>query len=714
MFVARLICTCLLIALPVHLRGESVTTDAPGLKPRFVLRVPSVQRLLREAQRSHAHRFVDAVHRIVIEAAQSSAEGLDASDAAALITTISEWPDVELRFATFAPDLEGRARWVIQSNWSAADLQARLRALFDLDAASSVFEGVSLDDRPVGGYVVRVSGERVAYVGADENGLGFIASHADLTPPVDSFNKPGANESTEHPPLLAARLNLSKTETDSGATFLSSFRAVTAVDYQAAVDKGGNWDEQVRVHWPTISGMGAKALFERVGQTFFVPDAALGAFVANTPMAAGFLDTFAGLGPQVIMDAPGEMEVVGEAMLGPIASQVGSDVCLTLLPGTGFFPSPDVVIQVRTRRPERLIAAIRRDVERINTLFVERDQPEPWREVVVRNRAVFWSEPSGQPRGLMLPLVMRPVLFTTTETDAKERKRNFLVIGLTSTDPVELVQRWLNLPRTKNFRHLPSVRKLNGQVWLEWRNVYSWISPYLNVGLSSAGIDALFPSVSSVASDLTEAVVSVKIKYSGLTASHAGPLPAGVLVVPSLLATSLVADEFGASDLARERLATQRLKLLYHHAKLFHNDIGRWPAEIGELDGYVDFAGHPELLQLHLSTRKQWSRWFSGMAEAAAEDDKKDDDEDDTGEEDEPAIRSDVYVINWSHGAWSLGFKPDTFEHLDRLYIDENGDIHRLVKPQQAQTDKAKPERDKTKTGKEDTTGDQSAAGDKE
>jgi len=497
----------------------------------------------------------------------------------------------------------------------------------------------------------------------------------------------------------ALSLVLAKTEHDSGATFLSSFSVVAAIDYKVSVTDDGNWDESVRLSWPPISGMGAKALLGRVKQTFFVPEGALVALAIHTPMAVAMLDGMAGLGPQIVMEAPGQVEMVGEPMPGPIAARVEGDVCYTLVPGTGFLPVPDVLIQVRTKHADDLIEALREETERINELFAQRDQPEPWSEITVRERPVFWSEPASAPRGVMMPFVMRPVLFTTTESDTKDRQREFLVVGMTTTNPRDFVERWLQHPRTKEFRHLPTEGKSNGQAWVQWRNVYELVSPYLNLTLAGAGIDALLPTVESMKDRLGEGLVTVKVKYSGLTATGSGPVPLGAAFVPSMFIGSMAADESGASDLARERLASQRLKLLYHHSKLFKKDIGRWPAEIGELDGYVDFAGHPELLELRVSAKKAWSDWFSGLSESAKEDD------DEKGEDDDGAsIKTDLYVIDWSPDAWTLGFKEDTFEHLDRLYIDQRGDIHRTARVTPPPGDTAESESSKNDEGKEEAS----------
>jgi hypothetical protein len=210
------------------------------------------------------------------------------------------------------------------------------------------------------------------------------------------------------------------------------------------------------------------------------------------------------------------------------------------------------------------------------------------------------------------------------------------------------------------------------------------VVPYVNVILAGAGIDALWPSPRSVADSLTDAEVNVKLTYSGLHSTHQGPIPWGTLLVPSLVASALTADESGESDLSRERLASQRLRLLHYHSKLFKKDVGRWPAELEELDGYIDFSGHPELLELKLSAKKKWSQFFSGLLEAS-EDEKEDDEDGDV------RLDTDLYVIEWRRDAWTIGYKPGTFEHLQRLYIDEGGRLHRVEQPASTVSDSTTP-----------------------
>ena len=85
-------------------------------------------------------------------------------------------------------------------------------------------------------------------------------------------------------------------------------------------------------------------------------------------------------------------------------------------------------------------------------------------------------------------------------------------------------------------------------------------------------------------------------------------------------------------------------------------------------------------LKLNLSSRKQWGDWFEGIFGG---DDRSEDDED---EEEESEIDDDLYVIDWGRDRWTLGIAPGSLEHLEKLYIDHDGVVHRVVKKQEAGT----------------------------
>lgn len=649
-------------------RQHSETPDGARIMPRLELFVPSIHKLVSETQRSRSGVFVRHVSDLLLEMASGSSEGVSRDEALAVIEQLRRWPDTSVSAATFAPDAQGRPRWAVRVDWPLDDLHDRLDALLKSEAAKELFYGVNL--RPAqAGYELRLDEIVLAYLLPDGDGRSLLAADTDLFVPPDGSDG-DSPEGAKSASLLTCRLDLTATEPDSGATFLSSFSAVTGVDYSSRVNDEGEWIESVRIHWPPISGLGAKALFGSVKQTFFVPHEAFGAVAINSKMIPGMLDTLAGFGPEVMFEEGGALNIVGEVGPGPIVHRARSQVCATLLPGTGFLPMPDIVIQSRTRRPNRFIDEVRSAVERTNEVYRARERREPWHEITVRQHPVFWRDGSSRSAAVIMPLVLKPVVFTTREIDARGRERDFIVVAWTSTTPDDFVRRWLGFPRDRKNRHLPSQRKMNGELWIHWQQVYRWVHPYLDLGLSMISTDVLFPRAGAVASDLTDARITADLKYAGLTFRHRGPVPLGVLVVPSLIDVSLAPDETGGSDVARERLACQRLRVLYHHCKLFRGDLGRWPAEVAELDGYVDFQGRPDLLELRLSAKKRWGDWFNELLESPEEDEEED--------EDENELDTDLYVIDWGSKRWSLGYAPQTFEHLERLYIDQDGKIHRV------------------------------------
>ena len=650
--------------------APAVGPPQPESKPRFELHIPSLKKLVSAARESNSARLLAPLAGMLFEMGSASSEGVDVEGVATLLKQIAGWPDVAIQAVTYAPDTEGRARWGVRFDWLLKDLHARVEQLLKSESGAELFEGVKLSARPGGGYEVALPESTVGFL-LTENGAGsLLVSHAELEVPAVVFSGPPAEE--DQPPLLlACRVNLKGTEKDSGALFGESFAFVSDVDYSVRVSQAADWLEAINVNWPPISGMGAKLVLGKVVRTFFVPREAFGAAAFSSVMVPAALDGVVGFGPQVVMESPGEISVIGEAAPGPLARHADEQACLALLPGTGFLPMPDIVLQAKARGVEELVEDVRVAMAKANKLMREREQPEPWHESTVRDRTVFWSDGTSRYPGALMPLVMRPVIFATRELDARDRERDYLVVAWTSTGPEDFVRRWLDLPRGADKLYLPQKRRTNGQIWINWKQAYRWLVPYVNLALSAVVRDTLMPSADDVAAGMTDGWVTVKATYGGLRVSYRGPLPTGVIVVPAMLAVSLAEDESAGSDLARERAACRRLRVLYHHCKLFKKDMGRWPAEIAELQGYVDFEGHPELLELKLSSKKQLSEWFKGIFGSSEEDEGQSEDDETLD------LDTNLYVIRWGKESWSLGFAPDTFEHLAELYIDQDGKIRR-------------------------------------
>ena len=663
----------------------------PPIKPRLELLVPSVQKLLAEADRSHSGPFLRHVRDTALEFVEVSARGMDRDAVQTVAEQLRGWPDASVTLVTFAPDREGRSRWAVRLDWPLPQLHERAKALIDCEAVRDIVEGVGVAPQESGGLAVVLKDADLAYLLPDGEARSLIASHRDLPVPANLFATAEAGDDVTTVNLVSARFHFTPTEPDSGATLFSSFSVLTALDYSAHVKDDGDWSEVVQVRWPPISGMTLKAFIGSVKQTFVVPDDAFGAVAFNSMAAPGVVDALAGFGPEVMFE-DGQMAMIGEPAIGPVTAHGDSETCIAFLPGTGFLPAPDVVFQIRVRKPEDFVKQVRKAAERANELHRERERREPWHIETVRGRTVFWRQGGQQAGAVMMPFIMTPVIFTTRELDARGSERDFAVVALTTTSPERMVRRWLDAPRRpatdaepgRSPSHLPTQRKTDGQAWINWKQLYDWVHPYIDVGLSVVSTSALLPRTEAVASDLTHALVTADISYTGLSLTHTGPLPFGAAVVPSMIGGSLAADPGGGSDLARERLACERLRVLYHHSELFRKDMGRWPAEVRELDGYVDFSGNPGLLKLRLSSRKQWSEWLTSLFET-------DEDEDENEEGDDLELDADLYVIDWRRDAWSLGFAPGTFEHLERLYVDQNGDIHRVEKKRPPQPDRAAP-----------------------
>jgi hypothetical protein len=274
---------------------------------------------------------------------------------------------------------------------------------------------------------------------------------------------------------------------------------------------------------------------------------------------------------------------------------------------------------------------------------------------------------------------MRPVLFLQDVTDKDGEVRKRLIVALTSTSPKELVRRWVAGRPADKRRSLPTDSDLHWQAVVNWKQIYGLAAPWLNLVASVTPEARFLPSVEEMGPALTDSRIDVQRKAAYLRTFHTGPVPIGAAYIPTVIGMSAGSAQTSGSDLARERLAVRNLQVLYHHSKLFKKDYGRWPAEVLELDGYVDSAGNPQLLELPKSSKHALSGFFEGVFGKPKDADKSDEEEED---DEEAASRPDtsVYVINWSTTTWTLGYKPDTLDHLAALYIDQDGEIHRVPK----------------------------------
>ncbi len=633
------------------------------LKPKCQLHVPSISRLTSAARESRVGRMALHIASVLAESRTEPADGLKNDVFMRALEFVATWPDAAADVSLFSPDVDGRLRWGVRLSLpvgQAHDLLVDLMANEDLaeffDGLESSLQGQS--------FVYTVADKPVATLKADATDRCLLVSHAELTVPDEIFT--GTEGDGEL--ALAARLAISKTEKDSGATFLSKFDVVNSINYTAHIAEGGGWQEQLRVNWPPVAGMTMKAFLGKAKQTFFVPEDTFLAAVFNVALVKTMLDRAVGLSDEA------------DEALGPIQEHARDELFVAVMPGVGFLPAPDIVLQSRVSEPEELISRIGQRVKQLNRKAKKDDRRPEWHEISVRGKRVFWNQGSQQLTGLV-PVTFRPVLFVQESADAQDRKRTYLVMGWTSTDPERFVRRWLDLKRPDEPRFIPTARGLNGQAWVHWQQLYDWTHPYVNLGLTSAASDGVLPE--ELGRDISAADITVRLKYEGLEVTQSGPVPMGIVAVPAMMAASL--KETTGSDLARERMARRKLMVLYHHSQLFHRDTGRWPTSVAELDGYIDFAGHPELLRLETSSKKKFAkmftRWFGDQDRKEEEDGVTEDNGDSSEVEDEvEGLDPDesVFEVDWIDDEWTLGIKTGTLEHLQQLYVDREGNIHRF------------------------------------
>ena len=649
---------------PAPVDGDASSLAA--VKPRFQLHIPSVQELVGTAQRSTAGKITRHVQTMMDEFGSENGNGIDREVLAAVWSSLRDWPDTSLDLATFAADREGLPRWAFRVDMPIGQLHDRVIDIVESDDAESFFSGFELRIAD-GGFVAEVNGQPVAFVRSCGTGRTTVASHADLELSEPFF----AGVDGEGPVLMSAQLDWSATEKDSGATFLSKFNVVTTIDYTVRSHRDSHWVDELRVNWPPVAGMTLKALLGCTRQTFFVPDEALMAVSFNA------------IGVQAVLDASVGLTDGDDTDTGVISSFGGSDTCLVVLPGRGFFPIPDVVTQCRISDRDEFEEAMTARIRKLNRTARKNDRFPSWKTVDVRGQRIFIHSGAMQTNGMVLPASMRSVLFVQTADDAKGREREFLVVAATSTNPEEFVEHWLDLPRPEDARFLPTNSGSNAELWVHWQEVFDQIEPYVNLSLVALSTDAVLPA--EFGEEIPHAEAVAQLKYEGLRISHQGPVPLAVVVLPSMLSASL--QESAGTDLARERLASRRLKVLYHHCRLFLRDTGRWPVEVAELEGYVDFAGHPELLELKASPRKRWSSWLGKIAKSDKDGKKRDEEEND--DELYANIDDSLYVVEWRDDVWTLGIAPDTLDHLNQLYIDQEGRLHRVAsvaKPASSET----------------------------
>ena len=651
-------------------RPSSGTETKDHIEPRVEVFVPSVKALVDAAKKSRSAALFDAFSGMIPKPDEADEEGLDLGSVIRLMEKIGSWPDTSVAVAIFTEDRDGRPRWTLRMDWSLDVLVENLNGLLQDEAASELLEDLALrrdesstEDDPAP-FRLELGDDVLAVLSESGSGC-LIASTGKINPPDTMFGQPTEAESDasdgakskKKRSLIYCRLNLAAKDDAQSDSLFSSLSGISDILYGASLKKNGQWSEKFSVNWNWIVGAAMKVMFRKTDRPFDCPRDAYALAVMDLALAEGLSDGLAGLPP------------------GTIGGRSGTEMAVAVTPGSGFLPFPDVFFQFRARKKAKIIKDIRRVVAEANKKRHDDDRPLEWQEETIEGRVVFCKTPLGGGGSAFLPVRYRTVIFFDDPPDAGGSKKHRLIIAQTSTWADDAVRRWDSL-RRKTFK-MPSSSKVHWQGRIRWKKIYELAGPYMTLLTSFAGADAAIPpDAEELSASLADAVINVKITSGGLSVRHTGPVPIGAVYVPAVAAISLGSSSSPSSESARERVAARHLRVLYHHAKLFRKDYGRWPATVAELDGYVDFASHAQLLKLRPKTKSfvEGLTTILSTSTGKAGDDDADDDEND--------IDDSLYAIVWSsdESDWRLGIREGELTAYKTMYIDAKGEIHRVEK----------------------------------
>ncbi len=629
---------------------ETGTTDAES--PRLEIYVPSVAALADAAARSHSGRLWKALQDVLALPERETDEEFDFSALLRLLGHVRSWPDTSLTMAVYTQDEEGRPRWSVRLDWPLADLRKRTRAILDDEAAKRLLENVALRGDAADGYRIELPDVLLCVLLKADSGS-VVSSAADLRPPLEVFGRPkttgGAAQRSRRPALVYCRLNL-ETGKEGGGVFdqLSFFKDVR---YILDLPSGGAWRERFSLRWNPFIGMGLKTAVKRVRDPFDCPGDALAVAAFN----AGGAQIADGLA-----DLPS----------GTLSRRVRDGTACVVAPSDGFVPLPEVFFEMGVRTRKRVIEDVRTAIAEDRRKRAEDERRPAWHEETLDGQPVFWRDPTADESANLSIATYRTVVFLTAPDGAKDdAPESRLIIAYTPQWAEDAVAGWKRRSSRRRDRvRLPSAENIHWQARLNWRALYAQVQPYLTLASSVTGDASAPPDPDDLADALVDSVIDLRIEIAGLRMQHVGPVPVGAVYVPSVAAAALASGDDAGSESQRLRLACRQLRVLHHHAKLFRDDYGRWPATVAELDGYVDFASHPYLL----SIRPQQRDFLGGLARFVS------------GRDEQPQVEpggdidDSLYEIEWSPDQWKLKFRAGEFKEFATLYIDQEGEIHRV------------------------------------
>ena len=678
--------------------GHAATTQASKtIAPQVEVYIPSIADLVKAAKQSKSADLYRAIAGMFSLPADETGEEFDFAALTKLLEQITTWPDTSFVLATYSEDREGRLRWSGRVDWPLDDLRARVESLLKLDATAKILKDVELRRRDDGKYQIELPDVVLAVL--SESGTGsLIASGEELSAPeavfgrdytgeppttqaatsAESGQEPAAEakkpKARKKPMLVYCRLNLSGGGEDDGPSPFAAFAGVKDVRYGGTIGKDGLWNEKLVIAWNPLVGAALKTTFKKLKEPIECPRDALVMAAFNAGFSDGLADGLA--------DLPS----------GTIGGRAAEGAAVAVVPGNGFLPFPDVYFQFTARSKDKIIDSIRRAIEKDTQEREEEDRPVIWHEETIDDRLVFWCNQSADGGFGLMPATYRTVVFFDAPRTGYKAEPPRLIIARTPMWADDAVRHWGELTKSAKSRiALPDSKDAHWQARISWRRVYDLVQPYL--ALLAGFVEGATPPpvAQELKGSLADSIISIRIDYGGLQVSGVGPVPIGALYVPVVAATSLGATGDYSSEAERERVACRHLRVLYHHAKLFKEDYGRWPATVAELDGYVDFASHSDLLYL----RPKNSGFTTSLVSVIAGRTPRV-----VVEEEERKIDDSLYAIEWSPDDWKLRFRDGEFVNYQTIYIDTEEKIHRVPKPETAASPETEPA--ETKAGVED------------
>ncbi|MEK6643197.1 MAG: hypothetical protein AABZ08_04755 [Planctomycetota bacterium] len=617
--------------------------------------VPSVRALVKAAQRSQTAKLYHALSSLISVPRDETGEGFDISHVLTLLSEVSRWPDTSLEFTTYTQDREGRPRWAVRVDWPVEALVIQLEALIKLEATGKLVKDLALRRTESGAWQIELPDVVLAVLKKTEGGS-LVLSAADLSPSEKVFGRKTGGDSKEKS-LIYCLLNMEAGDEDARqASMFGQLSMLSDIRYSGMVDEAGLWQERFNLRWNPFLGMAIKGSLKKLNAPFDTPKDALGAVAMHFASVDGLADSIAGLKP------------------GTIGARCGSDMAVAAVPGGGFLPVPDVFFQFHARNPKGIIKSIRKMMREVAKARRADDKPPAWREEKIGDQLVFWKDPGADQTGGFSLISYRSVVFieeSAAVDDDEDSVKATLVIAEIATTPDEAVRRWRDLrSKTSAWERLPSSETASWEAVIHWKTMYGLAEPFLSV-FGNLGEEAQsLPSATELESALVESRLHLKIEYAGLDVRHKGPLPFGAAYVPAITAMSLSQTAGYGSEADRERIACQNLRTLHHHAKLFRKDYGRWPATVAELDGFVDFASHPYLLQLQ-PRDDGFAANLVGMFAGSRKPKVR-------REQGEAVIDDTLFVIEGVEDDWRLAYKQDQFKDYTTIYVDAEGVIHRV------------------------------------